>query len=772
MQGLLLAVCCTVTIHVHAATGAPVASAHVALHGAQSYAATTDARGDATLQADPGSYRLDASARGYASAAADVFVHDAASVDVALQTLDAPTLRTIAAVTVNGRLAPNAGEIPSVLVTRSEMDFMNENRMVDALQTLPGTTITRPDGGADSAVEVISLRGPDPSESLIDLDGQQLNDGNTGDLDLSQLPVAAFSAVDVTEGLGPEDNNGSNTFGGAINFVSLQPTQTPHSTFSVSGGSFGQSEAFFNSTGSADRLGYAVALDDQNESGYVNQEETLYVPNEPVGCPSNCGTPTFLGSSVAAHSALANFTWTFSQNANISARVFTLGDNRDQSSAINAIDDEPTTSSGAPNPTYGYFVGPGFQTFAQDLRAYQVRGEAPLGSGEFLSDVYESDDGVTVDGGSYSPYDVTHIDHRYNAEASWGRTFSSSEFTIGAYTRYEGLSYPGSTIPVLGQTINVAYLRGGFEPTDKLRIDAGAFESMYTSFGSNLDGRLGAIYTLDPKTSLRASIGTGFRAPLLFERYEFPLSELPQDVNGVFIDQGSTAERPEHATEYELGISHQFTSSTLDFSLYDTNLRDPIEIYYPAALAASGACLHQTAADPVPGCVSYNSNVGNAVYQGAEVRYVQDFARHFFLTARYGLNVAYPKDLNADFSNPTSGANLVDNEQFPGIAQQQGSLELDYTHAPWHAGIQSIFTGKNNELSQGPFTIVNAARGYQLNAMSTLTVSGTNLLNAVSGRFTQLGAGVPYLGVGGVPLPTNALFLYPAGVRVTYSIHT
>lgn len=753
MHSLLLAVCCTVTIHVHTNSGAPVAAAHVELHGAHSYASRADSRGDAVVQADPGSYELDASARGYHSVSASVFVHDDAKVDVALQQLDAPTLRTIATVTVDGRLAPISGEIPSVLVTRSEMDFMNESRVVDALQTLPGTTITRPDGGAASAVEVISLRGPDPSESLIDLDGQQLNDGNTGDLDLSQLPVAAFSAVDVTEGLGPEDTNGSNTFGGAIDFISLEPTQVPHQTFSLSGGSFGQTETFINSTGSQDRLGYALALDDRNEAGYVNESAVVN------------GVPTQLGSSVASHLALANLQYTFSQNANLSARVFTLGDNRDQSSAITSIDTVPGDA------TYGQLIGPGNQTFAQNIRAYQLRGQAPLGAGEFLAGVSESDDGVTLDGGSYSPYDITHVDHRYNAEASWGRTFASSEFTIGGYTRYESLAFPGSAIPLLGQSIDVMYARGGFQPTDRLRFDGGVFESLYTSFGSNLDGRLGAIYTLDPKTSVRLSLGSGFRAPLLFERYEYPLADLAQDANGVFVGQGSTGEHPEHATEYELGISHQFTGSTLDFSLYQTNLRDPIEIYYPQALAASGACLGQTAAAPVPGCVSYNSNVGNAVYQGAEVHYAAQLARAWFLNARYGLNIAYPKDLNADFSNPTSGANLVDYRQFPGIAQQQGSLEIDYKHAAWHAGLQSVFTGKNNELNQHPFTVVNAAVGYQLDRTSSIAVSGTNLFSAVSGKFTRLGAGVPYLGVGGQLLPTDAYYLYPAGVRATYTLH-
>ena len=87
----------------------------------------------------------------------------------------------------------------------------------------------RPDAGAPTAPAVVSLRGPDPSEALVTLDGQTLNDGNTGDLDLSQFAVPAFNSVNVTEGLGPTDSEGSNTFGGAVNLVSLRPTlQTLH----------------------------------------------------------------------------------------------------------------------------------------------------------------------------------------------------------------------------------------------------------------------------------------------------------------------------------------------------------------------------------------------------------------------------------------------------------------------------------------------------------------------------------------------------------------
>ncbi len=96
------------------------------------------------------------------------------------------------------------------------------------------------------------------------------------------------------------------------------------------------------------------------------------------------------------------------------------------------------------------------------------------------------------------------------------------------------------------------------------------------------------------------SAGTGFRAPLLIERYFFPpvlVNGQPQpnpglpppDQNCVVNGQGNPNEKAEHATEYELGFSHLFSAqSSLDVSLYRSNLRDTIENFYPF-----GACNSQ-----------------------------------------------------------------------------------------------------------------------------------------------------------------------------------
>jgi outer membrane receptor protein involved in Fe transport len=787
MPSLVLALCCVIQGFVHTQSGAPLPGVRVELRGTATMSTLSGTKGDFDLTAPPGRYMLSASARSYASVSIALSVDREVALDIALVALDSAELRQLGTVSVDGRLVPITGAIPSTNLSRADLDRYGDDRVIDGLAAVPSVTFSRPTGGAESAVSVVSLRGPDPSEALDTLDGQLLNDGNTGDLDLSRLPTAAFSSVELTEGLGPEDTEGSNTFGGAIDFVSLRPTQTPHYALSLSAGSFGRTEAWFNTTGTQDRLGYAFAYDDQNEAGYVNQTVALYQPT-PIGTTPASPSPLAVGSSLAAHLGLLNLNWSFSPNADVTARIFTLGDNRDQSSAQNGIDGNPADS------TYGLFIGPGAETFAQVVRAYMLDGRLPLGAGELTTAVFESDNSINVNGQNYStPYSVNHEDHRYNAAMTWQRVFTNSQFAIGGYTRYEDLSFvsppgAGPQQPTIGQTINVYYARGGFTPTPKLRLDGGLFESMYTSFGSNLDGRFGAVYTVDPHTSLRFSVGTGFRAPLLVERYLFPATQLSQDANGVFNGQGNPNELPEHATLYELGASHEFSvASTADVSLYRTNLRDPIEIFYPLDATAPPPgpdCINaaNTPTHPFPQCFSYNSNVGNAVYQGAEMRFVARFApQNIFLTALYGINIAYPENLNAAFSNPTSGGSLVDQQQFLGIPQQQGSLALDWAAQGWHASAIAVFRGKNNELSLPPFATVDGLIGHSLGSHIDLSLAGSNLFNAAAGPFTIFSAGEPYRGVVGQtaalgpiygPLPTDALHIEPAAVRLILTYKT
>lgn len=754
---ILLALCCLVSGHVSTPGGSPISGAHVEMRGAKTVNATTDTSGAFSVRVDRGTYHVHATAVGFAPTAAGPVVvdHDDERVDVTLEPLDTPQLRVIGSVRVDGKLALQRDAVPSAIVTRSDMDALGFDRVTQGLQQVASVTFARPDGGSESAPALVALRGPDPSETLVALDGQILNDANTGDLDLSHFPVAAFSNVDVTEGLGPSDNEGSNTIGGAVNLLSLSPTRQAHSAFSLSTGSFGTNEGWYNTTGTHGRFGYAFALDDRQSRGYVDQN-VAWCNAAPPADPCSSTAPLRLGSAVSSRSMLANVQWSFSQQADIGLRIFALGNTRDESGAFNAPVNPSAQSAG------DEFIGPGAATLGQNIRAYMLDGRAPLGAGSLVYNLSASDNDVTFAGtGPLSPYDLTHHDKRQNLSLLWQRDMGTSEFAVGGYLRGESFTADGLD-GTLKQNIASYFVRGTVRPTKQLRVQGGVFLSNYSTFGSNLDGRVGISYDVDPSTVLRASAGTGLRAPLLIERYVFPVSALPPpDVNCVIAGQGNPNEKPEHATEYELGFGHRFgEESSIDVSLYRTNLRDPIEVYYPLNACAS----------PNAPLTSFPINVGNAVYQGAEVRYAKRVTPHWLLTASYGLNVAYPLNMPDTVANPTSGSNLVAGQQFLNIPQQQGSLGLNWHNAGWHAALDTVVRGKNNELNQDAFALVNAAVGRQY-GNADVTLAGTNLTNAVSGKFTLPGLGVPYNGLGG-ELPTDRRFIEPAGVRLIVTVRT
>lgn len=797
MHSLLLAMCCLISGHVSSASGAPVAHARIVLDGPKRLDTESGVNGDFSIEGPPGRYALTASAKGFATVTVDTgTISSDSHVDVTLDPADSPKLRTIGSVTVNGNFTLHRNAIPEVDIPRAQMEQLGYSNVVEALGQVPSVVLQHPDAGAPTAPNVVSMRGPDPSEALVTLDGHPLNDGNTGDVDLSQFAVPAFSSVNVTEGLGPSDSEISNTFGGAVNFVSLQPTQTPHFNLSGSIGSYGTTQTWLNATGSVGKLGYAFAGNDYQQAGQVD-ENALVTPfnNTPVDCVTNTNCPmlTHLGSTIASRLGVANLQYNFSQQSDAGLRIFSLGDSRDESSALNGIAGntgvpcDPTSTTPCPtgftnqaNPNLGQHIGAGNGTFAQNIRAYDAYSRSVLGSGSLIADLFTADNAVAFAGGStgVTPYDVSHHDRRAIEALSWQRVFEKSDLTFGGYWRQESLAGDGID-RTQTQSIGSYFVRGD-QQLGKLRLSGGLYDADYSTFGRSIDWRLGTSYDLDSTSVVRASAGTGFRAPLLIEQYSFPATVAngtvqpnpglpPADSNCVVAGQGNPNEKAEHATEYELGYSKLFSSvSDLDVSFYRSNLRDTIENYYPGYSCNA------------PNGFAYEIpiNIGNAVYEGAEMRFTQRFPRQNLLAVvSYGLNVAYPYALGPNVSNPTSDGTLVAYRQFLGVPQQQGSISLNWAHNYWHAATALTFAGRNNSLGQQPYMLADAAVGKTFGHVD-LTLAGTNLFNAVSGPFTVYGAGVPYQGLyasanGGTYLanvPTDQLNIMPASVRLIFTL--
>ncbi len=273
-----------VTGTVSANDGSPIAGASIVL-SAQDFLkrAHSDARGKFKFDdIAPGTYSVQAAAPGYQTLSQRTVTLDAANRTLALVLSPATTN----SLTVIGQVRASAGETvstssaPTVSLSAQAAAAAGTTAVSSMLWNQLSTTPVLPLGGGSNATVAFAVRGPDPTETLVDIDGHQVNNGNTGDFDLSLLDPAALQDVQVVYGISPSSLIGPNTIGGGINIVTLQPTATPHSLMRIFGGSYGTFGETLQTTGTGDRFGYAVSLHNANSSGSVNQ--TILAPPAPT----------------------------------------------------------------------------------------------------------------------------------------------------------------------------------------------------------------------------------------------------------------------------------------------------------------------------------------------------------------------------------------------------------------------------------------------------------------------------------------------------------
>lgn len=113
-------------------------------------------------------------------------------------------------------------EVPSSVnvVDKQELELKNPQNLAEALQNVLGVNIK--DYGGLGNTKSISLRGSSASQVLILLDGQRLNNPQSGSVDLSQISLEGIEKIEVVRG-GNSALYGSDAIGGVINIISKKP---------------------------------------------------------------------------------------------------------------------------------------------------------------------------------------------------------------------------------------------------------------------------------------------------------------------------------------------------------------------------------------------------------------------------------------------------------------------------------------------------------------------------------------------------------------------
>lgn len=801
--------------------GSVIASATITLTGnGPPHSSTSDAHGRFRFLAlEPGTYTLRATASGYAPLSGrtiEIKAYEATSLQVVLLRQQVSSLTVIGEVRANGGDALSIASAPIVQIDAPVYAAQGVPAVSDILENEMSTTVVPVLGGGLNAPEVVALRGPDPSETLVDVDGHQINNGNTGDFDLSLLDPAQLQSVEVVYGIAPSSLFGPNTLGGALNVRTLEPTATPQTLERFSAGSYNSFLQTIQATGTDDRWGYAFSLHRMTSGGQLDNYAFPYLNSNGTSIAGYAP----IGNDMWASSAIAKLRYSFPNGGFIGVTFRDQAVNRDLSAVLSA---EPPP--GAPVSDYENFSG----TSASSTNvAYDLDLQLPLGSSSitgvapstitFRHQTALVNQSVNGPGTATSPYLYNDRDLTTDDTLEFDRALSNGSLSIKLALTDEtlmvndyipGVIYadainrstpaigdatfwgpsmaaafdqpaasaqsPAPTIEQLGQTQRWVGARYELDPTAKLHYQFGAYYSDYSSFGHSFDPRFGFVWTPTADSALRASVGSTFQSPQLPTFIvPNPLPPPAPTSEGNYVSIGNPYATAERSTEYDLGFEHYFRNPRhqvhMSLDLYRTDLHNGVATYFSGTPCVPPFSKYN---GNYP-CLSYPVNVTQEVYQGFALNSDVVIAPRTTLHADYDADSVYTQSVP---SNSLDGVILY--EQALGVPLHKMNLTIERdpnASLSYYAGV--LYEGAYNELNLPPFATVRAGITWHLRELD-LGIYGENLTDAYNFLVTRAAGGVPYGAYNLVgnrlvlgTTPTDALPLAGRQIRIVLTHHT
>ncbi|MFT8722163.1 MAG: TonB-dependent receptor [Acetobacter malorum] len=177
------------------------------------------------------------------------------------------------------------------------------------------------------------------------------------------------------------------------------------------------------------------------------------------------------------------------------------------------------------------------------------------------------------------------------------------------------------------------YLDGDFHPLKHWDLDfAGRFEH-YTDTGNTENGKISTRYDFTKRIAIRGTISNGFRAPTLAEEHYSEVNIGPTNAGGLLASSSDAAKalganhlKPERSTSAEAGILLEPVDRFhISVDVYQINIRDRIAGGGTVRGQAAHDAILQTGASIPPGVLLdnttayYFANVGSTRTQGIDI---------------------------------------------------------------------------------------------------------------------------------------------------------
>ena len=584
---------------------------------------------------------------------------------------DSSAFGTMQPIVVSPTLFPTpVDEIGSsiTVITSDDMDRKQERTLPDALKDVPGLNLAQTGDGQTS----VFIRGANSNHTKVLIDGVEVNDPSTpdGSFDFSQIPTWDIQQIEVLRG--PQSGlYGSDAIGGVINITTKQGSGPMLANAMAEGGSFGTFNQAAGVSGSLGRANYDFNL------VHLRTTDLPVTPGDLLP-PGQTNNNDFSSNKTLSGKAGADLTDNLSVSL-VARYIDSLARNTTDTYSVPPFTGVPEASQ---SPTW--------------VHDYFTRGEAKLLS---FDDNVENKFGV-----SYIHFNRSNTDIDPNNLPS---TFSGDRTKFN----WQGTAHLGNerTI-VLGledQTDRLANLgitpevrnRAGFAELHTLILPrlygtASVREDDNSSFGKTTTWRLASSYfTPVTDTQLKASYGTGLKAPTLTQLYVAP--------------SANPALQPETSRGYDAGFEQSLFGKQASFgaTYFHDSIKDLITFapVFPFA----------------------NINVNQATTYGAET----------FVAAKPLPSV----NLRADYTYTVARNDLTGSELLR-RPKNKASLDASWTPlAPLTLSAEILYVGtwldsaRDNPniftAQAAPYTVVNLDAEYRVNANATFFGRINNLLD-------------------------------------------
>ncbi len=407
------------------------------------------------------------------------------------------------------------------VITSDEMERRQLRTVADVLRSVPGVSVQQ--SGGPGTQTSIFLRGANANHTMILLDGMNIGDPSTpnGATDFAHFLTENLDRIEVVRG--PMSTlSGSGAMGGVINMVTKKGQGALQGSAFFELGTRLQTSAGANAQGSAGRFNYNITAAGTYAPGESVVPPRFWPQNGYVDNDSyrNVTLGSRLGFEINDN---AQFTW-FSRYIDTQVKYDQIGLEDPNATGFtqqlyNRLQFDGSFLDDRWKPTVGIAYVSVYR-HDQDFPSAQV----PF---PFTQDAYFSGRRLQAD---WKNQIALAEQFNFVGGIDYDKTWM--------YSNSDGAQQWGDA----SQTGIYGQLRATF--FDSLTLTAGGRVDSHSMFGTATTWRVGATYLFrETDTQFRASYGTAFKAPSLFELYSV----------GLFC-RGNPNLQPERSRGYEFGV--------------------------------------------------------------------------------------------------------------------------------------------------------------------------------------------------------------------------